>query len=302
MKHSTSLASLAALPLLLAGALTEGAPQSPCIAGGTLSILETAAAAGDFDTLIAAVDAAGLTETLEGPGPFTVFAPTDAAFAAIPPSRLALLLTPEFQDELTEILTYHVVAGSLDSGAVLGSSFLETVNGQRAYISTDSGARIQNAQILVTDIVCSNGIIHVIDAVIFPELRDVVQLARSLGRFDTLGAALQVADLEDALRGPGPFTVFAPTDNAFSALPPGAIEALLADLPALQNVLLYHVTSGRLYADQVLALGQLDMLNGDTTTISVMGGQAFIQDARIRVTDVQARNGVIHVIDAVLLP
>lgn len=134
-----------------------------------MTIIETAVSAGSFKTLVAAVEAAGLVETLSGEGPFTVFAPTDEAFAALPEGTVEALLKDK--QALASILTYHVVSGSLDAEKVAGQKKLETVNGQSFKISVgEEGVMIDNARVVSTDIVCSNGIVHVIDTVILPEM------------------------------------------------------------------------------------------------------------------------------------
>jgi len=134
-----------------------------------MTIVETAVSAGSFKTLVAAVEAAGLVETLSGEGPFTVFAPTDDAFAALPEGALEALLKDK--EALTSVLTYHVVSGSLDAEKVVGQKTLETVNGQSFKITVgEDGVMINNARVVSTDIVCSNGVVHVIDAVILPEM------------------------------------------------------------------------------------------------------------------------------------
>jgi uncharacterized surface protein with fasciclin (FAS1) repeats len=132
------------------------------------NIVETALGAGNFTTLVAAVKAAGLVETLSGTGPFTVFAPTDDAFKALPNGTVESLLKPENKAKLVSILTYHVVSGKADAKAVTGKSEWNTVEGSPVNITTDNGAKIENAKIIKTDIECSNGYIHVIDAVIMP--------------------------------------------------------------------------------------------------------------------------------------
>jgi uncharacterized surface protein with fasciclin (FAS1) repeats len=132
-------------------------------------IVDTAVAAGSFNTLVAAVKAAGLVETLKGDGPFTVFAPTDEAFAKLPKGTVESLLKPENKDKLVAILTYHVVAGKYNADKVLKADKLETVNGQSIMISkNDKGAKVNKSGITATDIMTSNGVIHVIDTVLLP--------------------------------------------------------------------------------------------------------------------------------------
>jgi uncharacterized surface protein with fasciclin (FAS1) repeats len=141
-------------------------PEAPVVA----DIVDTAVAAGSFNTLVAAIKAAGLVGTLKGLGPFTVFAPTDAAFAKLPAGTLETLLLPQSKDKLTAILTYHVVAGKMMAAHVAGMQAADTVNGQKLSIGIQGGAVMLNGQAKVTktDIVCSNGVIHVIDTVLLP--------------------------------------------------------------------------------------------------------------------------------------
>jgi uncharacterized surface protein with fasciclin (FAS1) repeats len=132
-------------------------------------IVDTAVGAGDFGTLVAAVKAAGLVETLKGPGPFTVFAPTDAAFAKLPPGTVESLLKPENKDKLVAVLTYHVVPGKVMAADVVKLTEAPTVQGAKAKVKVENGAvMIDNAKVVKTDIETSNGVIHVIDAVILP--------------------------------------------------------------------------------------------------------------------------------------
>ena len=138
-------------------------------AGHAKDIVDTAAAAGDFGTLLAAAEAAGLVDTLKGEGPFTVFAPTDAAFAALPEGTVADLLKPENKEALAAILTYHVVAGKVTAADVVKLKSAETVNGKAVKITTgDRGVMVNDATVTATDIKASNGVIHVIDSVLIP--------------------------------------------------------------------------------------------------------------------------------------
>ena len=263
-------------------------------------IVSTAVADGRFTTLVAAVEAAGLVETLQGEGPFTVFAPTDDAFAALPAGTVEALLADI--PALTDILLYHVVPGRLFAADVLVQESLATVQGQSLAIRQDMGmAYVNESQIVITDILTSNGVIHVIDAVLLPQ-NDIVETAIADGRFTTLVAALEAASLVETLQGEGPFTVFAPTDDAFAALPAGTVEALLADIPTLTDILLYHVVSGKVMASDVVALTSAETVLGQSVSIRVENGNVFINDLQVIITDIETSNGVIHVIDAVLLP
>lgn len=266
-------------------------------------IIDTAVAAGSFKTLAAALTEADLIGALKGKGPFTVFAPTDEAFAKLPKGTVESLLKPENRDMLISILTYHVVPGELDAGEVLGSSTLTTLNGQRVDISKND-ASIDGVSIVKTDIECSNGIIHVIDEVILPQSDSILDIASSAGSFNTLAAALEAADLVDALSGDGPFTVFAPTDEAFAALPEGTLETLLMpeNKDKLRSILLYHVVEGRVYADQAIESGQAATLQGGEVKVKKSWGDVKVNEAKVVTPDLEASNGVIHVIDRVILP
>jgi len=270
-----------------------------------MDIVDTAVADGRFTTLVAAVQAAGLADALKGEGPFTVFAPTDDAFAALPEGTVEALLADI--PTLTDILLYHVVEGKVMAADVVELSNAMTLNGQYVDISVEDGkVMIDGAEVIITDIETSNGVIHVIDAVILPESRDIVDIAVEDGRFTTLVAAVQAADLVDTLKGEGPFTVFAPTDEAFAALPAGTVDALLADIPTLTNILLYHVVPGKVMAADVVGLdGQSaeTALAGQSINIKVDMGNVYLnEDVQVIITDIEASNGVIHVIDAVILP
>jgi uncharacterized surface protein with fasciclin (FAS1) repeats len=182
-----------------------------------------------------------------------------------------------------------------------------TLQGQYVDIAVEDGkVMLDNAQVIITDIEASNGVIHVIDAVILPESRDIVDIAVEDGRFTTLVAAVQAADLVDTLKGEGPFTVFAPTDEAFAALPEGTVDALLANIPTLTDILLYHVVPGKVMAADVVGLDGKSAgtaLEGQSIDIKIDMGNVYLnEDVQVIITDIEASNGVIHVIDAVLLP
>jgi uncharacterized surface protein with fasciclin (FAS1) repeats len=261
-------------------------------------IVDTAVAAGDFETLVTAVKAAGLVETLKSDGPFTVFAPTDEAFSKLPKGTIKALLADP--GRLAAILKYHVVSGRVMAKDVVNLSSAKTALGQSLAISASSGVRVGEANVIKTDIETSNGVIHVIDTVLIPA-NDIVETARSAGSFKTLLAALEAADLTDALRGAGPLTVFAPTDEAFGNLPEGTVEALLNDIPKLQSILTYHVVAGQVMARDVVKLDEAKTLQGQAVRIDTSSG-VKINTARVVKADVAAENGVIHVIDEVLLP
>ncbi|MEM1072421.1 MAG: fasciclin domain-containing protein [Planctomycetota bacterium] len=271
----------------------------------TKNIVETAVEAGSFDTLIAAAQAAGLAETLSEGGPFTVFAPTDAAFAALPAGTVDDLLKPENKDLLRSILLYHVVSGDVRAADVVELNTADTLNGQRISIDASStGVKVDNANVAATDVLATNGTIHVIDRVIMPSTSDIIETAVEAGSFSTLAAAIKAAGLVETLQGDGPFTVFAPTDEAFAKLPAGTVETLLKteNLDQLRSILTYHVVPGRIYSDLALDAGSATTVQGSTISIEVKNGTPMVNSAEIISTDLDTTNGVIHVIDSVLIP
>jgi uncharacterized surface protein with fasciclin (FAS1) repeats len=267
-----------------------------------VDIVGRAAGARTFNTLLAAAQAAGLVDALKGPGPLTVFAPTDAAFAKLGSRTISLLLAnPEL---LQKVLLYHVVSGKVMAADVVGLSSATSLQGSSINIAVSGGKVVLNGNstVTATDIGATNGVIHVIDTVILPPL-DVLDVATLNGNFTTLVAAVKAAGLEGALRGAGPYTVFAPTDAAFRKLPAGTVEALLKDPAALSNILLYHVVSGKVMAADVVGLSSATSLQGSNISIAVSGGKVRLNgNSTVTATDIGASNGVIHVIDTVILP
>jgi uncharacterized surface protein with fasciclin (FAS1) repeats len=296
------------LSTIFAAALLASAPApyvaTVPVADGT--IVETAVAAGNFKTLVAAVQAAELVDTLNGKGPFTVFAPTDEAFAKLPKGTLEMLLKPENKAKLAAILTYHVVPGSVKAADVVKLKNAATVQGQRVDIKVDAGkVMVDGANVVATDVACSNGVIHVIDTVILPVDGTIVDVAAKNGSFNTLVAAVKAAGLVETLSGKGPFTVLAPTDAAFAKLPAGTLEMLLKpeNKKQLVDILTYHVVPGvAAYSDQVVKMSQVPTVLGTPITVTVTEGKVRLNDSNVVATDVEASNGVIHVVDTVILP
>jgi uncharacterized surface protein with fasciclin (FAS1) repeats len=276
----------------------------------------------DFNILVAAVSEAGLVDALKSEGPFTVFAPTDQAFAdllaALEISAEDLLGHPD----LAKVLLYHVVSGKVMSTDLSDGMMPATLNGNTIDIGVGGGVTINQANVVAADIEGSNGVIHVIDSVIIPpdfklepdemmeeeaemmeEKPDIVDIALSDPSFSMLVMLLQEAELVAALQGDGPFTVFAPTNDAFVELVTAlgiTPEELMAQ-PGLADVLLYHVISGKVMSTDLsdgLAAGTL---NGDTIDFDLSSGVKADQ-ANVIAADIEAANGVVHVIDSVLIP
>lgn len=283
---------------------TPESTVTPTPAAGP-NIVEIAAGLEQFSTLVTALEAADLLSTLSGDGPFTVFAPTNDAFAALEPGVLDSLLLPENVDQLTNILLYHVLPGQFFGADVAGLSVAKTLTSNQQLVTFTDGTMINNASITATDTIGSNGVIHIIDTVLIPEtLPNIVETAAGAGTFTTLVAALQATDLDDTLSGPGPFTVFAPTDEAFAKLPAGLLDALL--LPEnesiLAQILTYHVANGKLISNDVVATDSIPTINGNSVAVSIVDGVVFVDQSAVTTVNLDTSNGVIHVIDTVLIP
>jgi transforming growth factor-beta-induced protein len=299
----------------------------PVMAQDEKDIVDVAIENGSFTTLVAAVQQAELVDALKAEGPYTVFAPTDDAFAALLEETEMSAEDLLAAENLADILLYHVVEGEFNAEAVIelvGDAdyvLVDTLAGIPVRVSVDMGSvYINDAMVTLPDVEASNGVIHVVDSVIMPPSKTITDIvAESAGmeegaEFTTLLAAVTKADLAETLAGEGPFTVFAPTDAAFAA----ALEALnitAEDLLAsedLSSILLYHVVGGEeaLYSNDVAAAlaeaGEdglmVETLNGASFTVTADDEGIYVDGAKIIVTDILASNGVIHVIDAVILP
>jgi uncharacterized surface protein with fasciclin (FAS1) repeats len=278
------------------------------------NIVQTAQADPRFSTLVEAVQAADLAGTLSGPGPLTVFAPTNDAFAALL-TELGLSKDQLLANKplLTSVLTYHVLPAKVLKADVPLGKAITTVEGDifkidavgNGLVITDGRNRTSN--IVTTDIVASNGVIHAIDKVLLPPDMNIVQTAQSLPDFSILVEAVVAANLQGALSGPGPLTVFAPTNEAFADLLTElglTKEQLLANTDLLTQVLTYHVLNGRVLKADVPVGTPITTLEGETFTVdsSLAITDQRQRKANITATDVLASNGVIHVIDKVILP
>ena len=260
-----------------------------------------AAATGIHDSLVAALAHAGLVATLQGTGPFTVFAPTDQAFA-----DAGIILddfdTPEENATLSNILLHHVLAGEVASSDVKDGMMATMVNGDKVKFSVANGqVTVSGALVTMADVQASNGVIHVIDTILTPPV-DIPATAQSTGVHNSLVAAVVQADLLATLQGPGPFTLFAPTDQAFSD---AGIDLGALDTPegkaTLSDILLYHVVSGEVPAADVTDCMSANAVNGQPLSFTV-GDSVKVNDATVSSTDVITTNGLIHVIDKVLAP
>jgi transforming growth factor-beta-induced protein len=269
------------------------------------SIVDIASSNSQFSTLVAALNKANLASTLQGGGPFTVFAPTNDAFADLLADLGVSSLDDLSAEALTPILLYHVVSGKVLS-TDLSNGYVGTLSsgpGQTKIslqVQTDGVVLNGSSEVTSADIMASNGVIHVINKVLLPPT--VVDLAVNNPDFSILVQAVVKADLAGTLSGTGPFTVFAPTNAAFEALFAQLGVSGIADLSKEQLVpiLLYHVVSGNVLSGQ-LSTGDVATLNGDIA-VNVGSSVTINGSASVVLANVQGSNGVVHVIDKVLLP
>lgn len=269
------------------------------------NIVEVAADAGNFSILIEASQKAGLAEFLSTENNLTVFAPTDAAFAALL-SDLGLSSLDEVPvADLTQILTYHVIGAKVMS-TDLSTGYVPTLasfdsSPVSMYVTVGNTVSINGSVSVTTaDVEAENGVIHVVNKVILPPT--VVNIAQANENFTTLVQAVVKAGLVDALSADGPFTVFAPTNAAFDALFTQLGISGIDDLTAEQLVpiLTYHVVPGNVVSTE-LSSGEVGTLNGQNLSVDLSAG-VKINESKVIAADIQGSNGVIHVIDSVLLP
>ena len=317
-------------------------------AAESTSVVDLAIENGGFTTLVAAIEAAGLVDTLEGEGPFTVLAPTNAAFDA---AFETLGITAEElladTETLTDILTYHVLPQEANSQlvATLDGESVQTLNGQSVSIAvTDGVITIDGAEVVSADLAADNGIVHVINAVLLPpdvaealgvamgeemeetttttttttteapeQAGSIADIVAGDPNFSTLLAAVEAAGLTEALADPAAsLTVFAPDNDAFAAALEAlgiSAEELLADTETLTGILTYHVLGEVVTSGDIAAAGTeeipVETLSGAELVVVVgdAGNVSFKdQSATVTQADIEASNGVIHVIDGVLLP
>ena len=300
------IAVLATLVVAAVAVLAPAASARP--AAGEADIVTTAVNAGQFKTLASLLQSAGLVDTLKGAGPFTVFAPTDAAFAKVPKATLdALAADPA---KLKAVLLYHVVSGKVAAADVVKLTSAKTVNGASVSIKVDgSTVMVNGAKVVSADVMASNGVIHVIDTVLLPPAaaaapQNIVKTAIAAGQFKTLASLLQKSGLVKTL-GTGTWTVFAPTDAAFAKVPKATLAKLGNNPALLKKVLLYHVVKGSVPASKVVMLSgkSVGTVSGSPVKITVSGSNVFLNGStRVTKTDVKASNGTIHVINKVLIP
>jgi len=325
MKKLGTAIVICAAALAAATSISAATPAKTTAKGGQKNIVQTAVAAGKFKTLVALVKKAGLAGTLSAPGNLTVFAPTDQAFANLKKNNLALYNQVASNKKLLRsVLTYHVVGKRIPAAAAIAAAKkglkVKTVQGESTALSFKGGKIVLNgtARVVIPDVKATNGVIHAINAVLVPPslsqppapTQSIVQIAAGNRDFSTLVSLVQKAGLAEAISAPGPFTVFAPTNAAFEKLAkaaPATYAAVLADPALLAKVLSYHVVAGDIKSAQAIAVAQqngtVKALEGEPVSLSLKDGKLTLNGSSTVVTaDILATNGVIHVIDTVIVP
>jgi transforming growth factor-beta-induced protein len=301
-----------------------------------LTILEILQTTGEFSVLATAVEQAGMATALAGPGPYTLFAPTDQAFAVLPPVISDALLAD--LPLLTDLLGYHLIADQADAARLAELNAAQSLVGEPLTITiTTTGERLVNdARIIRSDVQAANGVIHVVDrilthpalALVLPaapatgapeetpgrlplaELaqadtsgQTIVEILRSAEGLSVAAAAVDSAGLTAALEEPGPFTLFVPTDEAFNQLPAATLEALLNDTVALAGALQYHLVRDYVTSVDLARLPVLLTVNGQQLQVVVLeDGRISVNGSLVQQVDIEAVNGVIHVISTILTP
>ena len=288
------------------------------------TIMELIAGDSRFDTLETAIARAGLTSTFTGPGTKTFFAPTDEAFARLSPETLDKLL--KSKADLTRVLLYHLVTKDITKEEAWTIRETKSAEGDMIFVKVFKNNLYLDDVAMITDsdLLATNGRVHVIDRVLSPsgmvleevgptglvvdeetdyEEMTIAEVVAADSRLSTLAAALKAADLTGTLSGAGPYTLFAPTNDAFARLPAGTLKSLMADPQGdLKDLLLYHVIDRLLGCQEACSIRDEMTMNGEDVNIKVFENKIYLNDdALITIKDIAVKNGIIHVIDTVLL-
>jgi uncharacterized surface protein with fasciclin (FAS1) repeats len=279
-------------------------------------IVDIAAGIDDFSVLVAALQKAELVEALQGDGPYTVFAPTNQAFEKL---LGQLGITAEDllnHPQLSDVLLYHVVSGKVMSTDLTNGLKAATLQGEEVVFDLSDGVKVNMSGVVTADVEATNGVIHIIDTVLVPSAfklnaeeemmsptMDIVDIALGNEDFSMLVSLLQKADLVSTLQGDGPFTVFAPTNQAFEDLLK-ALDITASELmaqPDLAKVLLYHVVPGKVMSTDLVNNMKAATAEGSEITINLDNG-VMVNSSNVLSADIEASNGVVHVIDSILVP
>ena len=320
-------------PLAADNSLAEGSTGSEDSAPAALdtsaaadgSLLSVLTEDGRYSTFVSAIESSGVAEKLSQKGPFTVFAPTDQAFQKLPTEVVAKLLLPENSSTLEKVLKYHVLGGLVATGTI-NEGDKDSLEGKKLHFTFVDGEITVNGAPFVSELTASNGIVHGLDFVLVPPEVDlgslggtivttatteapvvgvpILQSLEDQGTFTTLLSAIEKAGLKEQLSGEGPFTVFAPTDDAFNRLPGGVTDKLLLpqNKAALVTFLTHHVIADRVNGRDLKDKQDLKMLDGTTVKVGIDQGKITLDDATMTFADQESSNGVVHIINAALRP
>ena len=263
------------------------------------NIVEVAQDSDQFSILLEQLYDTELDAALSEPGPYTVFAPTNSAFNALPEGLLSSLTN----EQLTQILQYHVLAGEVASGDLSSSQAVQTLSEETIYVTVSDGMVSVNntAEVVTADIEAINGVIHAIDGVILPNsFKSIVGIASKNYELSTLVSLVADADLVSTLEGDGPFTLFAPTNAAFEEVS-STLESLSSEQVA--EVLTYHVLPTEALSSGLSDNMAATTVQGEDITVNITNdGVTLNNSATVEVVDLEGVNGVVHIIDSVLLP
>lgn len=268
------------------------------------SIVDIATGVDDLSTLVSFVDAAGLVPVLDADGTYTVFAPVNSAFEKLPTEVVEKYQQPIWINHLQSLLLYHVLGTEVFSTDLSVGLEAQTLEGNSVEVTSLSPVKINDSEVISADIVACNGVVHLIDTVLLPPSATdtIVDIALANPEFSTLVDLLSKAGLVDVLQGDGPFTVFAPTNDAFSKLPAGTVDFLVDpnNVDSLVDVLTYHVVNGIAVSGSLKEGQKIKTVLGSKVSVSL--DPTRINSALVTTADILASNGVIHVIDSVLIP
>jgi uncharacterized surface protein with fasciclin (FAS1) repeats len=261
----------------------------------------------NLSTLAQAVQTSDLLNTLDEEGPYTVFAPSDEVFANYTGYTVDQLLLEENREILNKILKYHTITGRIMSSDLKDGQATATVQGEKVIIQTEDGIKVNDAHITTADLEADNGVIHIIDKVLLPlsmQEKTIAQLAIADDRLSTLVEALKADNLVKTLQSKGPFTVFAPTNEAFAALPEGTVESLLEpeNKEILASLLSYHVVTNSLMAEDLTTGTNLISVQGEPLKIAITEQNTAVAGATVISPNIKASNGVVHVVNTVMIP
>lgn len=271
------------------------------------SLAEMVSEKEELSTLAKAIQASDLLNTLDDEGPYTLFAPSDAAFDAFPDYSVDQLLLKENRETLNEILKYHTLPGTIKTQDLTNGQSAATVQGEKVVINAEGTIKVNGATVSTANLEADNGVIHIIDEVLLPlsmQKKTIAQLAIGDERLSTLVSALKKADLVKTLQSKGPFTVFAPTNEAFAALPEGILASLLKpeNKELLASLLSYHVVANPLMAEDLMEGVELISIQGEPFTVELTENGTTVGGATVISPDVSASNGVVHVVNTVMIP